>query len=191
MTDINTLICELRRHADRDIQPMLPRLDAREIADALSEQRAEIARLKVDSDNLDAIAWRIEPHYKGAGLKAEYAWIVARYNQIASEADRADELEEERDALRARVAELTNPPCNVCLGEQLPSGRACICGGAGTQAEELVGLRKAVVAGDDRYAALLQHARAMADVYDHYVNTADHEGVEAAVAAFRAWEAKQ
>ena len=73
--------------------------------------------------------------------------------------DRDDEVTygpAERDALRARVAELQEPRCcSVCAGNGDPtSGRECVCGGIGTEAAEILGLRATAIEMAARVAEL-------------------------------------
>lgn len=50
--------------------------------------------------------------------------------------------------------------CGVCLGEPLPSGKPCICGGIGTEQAEMHGLRSALFHADDEIDRLrAKHAR--------------------------------
>lgn len=58
------------------------------------------------------------------------------------------------------IAAVRRPPCDVCRGQPLPSGRPCVCGGAGTQSEEVLGLRRAVYEAEGRAEAAQVRERA-------------------------------
>jgi hypothetical protein len=49
-----------------------------------------------------------------------------------------------------RLEERANPPCGVCLGQPLASGKRCVCDGGGTQDAELEGFRALVFDMDER-----------------------------------------
>jgi hypothetical protein len=94
-----------RLTAERD------RAYARGVADwaTLSLERDQLrARVAELERQLEAIAWRVEPHWKGAGAKLESSWIIKEYNAMADSLsfveDRLDELQ--ADLSRAREAVL-------------------------------------------------------------------------------------
>jgi hypothetical protein len=59
--------------------------------------------------------------------------------------------------------------CHVCCGKPLESGRTCICGGKGTHAEEVVGLRTELHAARERIEKLEK------DVAHERLNTNQHK----------------
>lgn len=75
-------------------------------------------------------------------------------------------LEAERDALadnfKRLVAERQEPiPCGVCGGAPLKSGRPCVCGGAGTEAAEMHGLRVGLFDADEQIEKLTAEVTAL------------------------------
>jgi hypothetical protein len=94
----------------------------------------------------------IEPMWERVAI---FTW--GEMLELKKDRKRADKLQAQLDAVRRlqryavdqithlteRIAELEAPTlCNVCLGKPLASGAECICEGAGTEAAEIVGLRK-------------------------------------------------
>ena len=81
--------------------------------------------------------------------------------------------------------QLTSNPCNVCLG--MGDTPNCICGGAGTEAEELVGLRKECLrlraelaeARSPTYALHLAEARDACDLAIKRIRIVEAELAEA------------
>lgn len=75
------------------------------------------------------------------------------------------------------MAEFTK--CGVCLGEPLPSGKPCICGGIGTEQAEMHGLRSALFDADNEIARLRaenERLRAVAaQVLTHYSASLDYQ----------------
>jgi hypothetical protein len=94
----------------------------------------------------------------------EYADYAAR---IAADAETIRLLEDDvrenneaMDRLGARIKELEQPPpCGVCGGAPLASGRECICGGKGTEWDETHGLRVRCFELEDRIAVFERLAR--------------------------------
>lgn len=86
-------------------------------------------------------------------------------------ADEYDRISDERDALRAEVARVREPPCSCCIGTGKPiSGRPCICGGTGREEDETMGLRRLAheqEAEIERLRRALTNAEADARVLAH------------------------
>ena len=103
-----------------------------ELTNATHDLSARVAELEAERGTLPDGA------HPDEAKPRDKTWLAERANWSAE----VERLRARVAALEGKLEEANHPPlCSVCIGKPLASGRQCICGGVGTEAAEMHGLR--------------------------------------------------